>query len=122
VPKNDAEAMKWYRLAADQGDATAQYFLGGTYHFRQPQNYAEALKWYRRAAEQGHASAQNILGLVYEGGCRRITSAHTCGSTCRAAQGNEPASKGRDTAATVMTPAQIAEAQKPAREWQPKQP
>ena len=28
VPQNDAEAVKWYRLAAEQGDADAQYNLG----------------------------------------------------------------------------------------------
>ena len=28
VPQDDAEAVRWFRLAADQGNATAQYFLG----------------------------------------------------------------------------------------------
>ena len=28
VPENDAEAIKWYRKAADQGHANAQYNLG----------------------------------------------------------------------------------------------
>ena len=37
-----------------------------------------------------------------------------------AAQGNKPATKNRDLLAKRMTPAQIAEAQKLAREWRPK--
>ena len=31
VPEDDAEAVRWYRLAADQGDADAQYNLGVMY-------------------------------------------------------------------------------------------
>ena len=58
--------VKWYRLAADQGDASAQYNLGVMYHFGKgvPQNYAEAAKWYRLAADQGNANAQHSLGLM----------------------------------------------------------
>jgi TPR repeat protein/DNA-binding IscR family transcriptional regulator len=60
VPQNDAEAVKWYRLAADQGDADAQFELAGQYDegVGVPQSEAEAMKWYRLAAEQGHADAQ----------------------------------------------------------------
>src|SRR5437764_6632081 len=52
VPKNGAEAAKWFRLAADQGNARAQNNLGFMYDKGQgvPQNYAEALKWYHLAA------------------------------------------------------------------------
>ena len=68
VPQNYAEALKWYRLAADQGDASAQNNLGVMYAKGQgvPQNYAEALKWYRLAADQGNASAQSNLGFMYD--------------------------------------------------------
>jgi len=31
VIEDDVEAVKWYRKAADQGDATAQYNLGVMY-------------------------------------------------------------------------------------------
>ena len=60
VPENDAEAVKWYRLAAEQGHANAQYFLGAMYANGEgvPENDAEAVKWFRLAAEQGHAGAQ----------------------------------------------------------------
>ena len=60
--------MKWFRLAADQGDAFAQFFLGLKYEFGQgvPQTYAEALKWFRLAAGQGNVGAQPSLGIMYE--------------------------------------------------------
>jgi len=66
----NAEAIKWYRLVAVQGDADAQNKLGGIYNegIGVPQDYAEALKWYRLAAKQGYASAQNNLGLMYHNG------------------------------------------------------
>ena len=61
VPQDDAEAVRWYRLAAEQGDATAQYNLGLMYDEGEgvPQDDAEAVRWYRLAAEQGDASAQS---------------------------------------------------------------
>lgn len=66
VSKDYAEAVKWYRKAAEQGDAAAQCNLGFCYYYGKDvlQNYTEAVKWYRKAAEQGNARAQRILGLV----------------------------------------------------------
>ena len=68
MPQDYAEAVKWYRKAADQGDAAAQFNLGVMYATGQgvPQDYAEAVKWYRKAAEQGHAGAQYNLGVMYD--------------------------------------------------------
>jgi hypothetical protein len=70
VPKVYQEAVKWYRLAADQGDASAQNNLGVMYENGRgvPQDYKEAVKWYRLAADQGDASAQYNLGEMYENG------------------------------------------------------
>jgi TPR repeat protein len=64
VPENDAEAARWFRLAADQGDALAQYNLGTMYYTGRgvPEDDAEAVRWYRLAADQGHAGAQYNLG------------------------------------------------------------
>jgi peptidoglycan hydrolase-like protein with peptidoglycan-binding domain len=70
VPQDDAEAVKWYRKAADQGSAAAQNHLGLMYDNGRgvPQDDAEAVKWYRKAADQGDARAQNNLGTMYETG------------------------------------------------------
>ncbi len=70
VPKDEAEAIKWFRRAAEQGDDDAQFVLGVWYDEgrRVPSNFAEALKWYRLAAEQGNAGAQLNLGVMYAHG------------------------------------------------------
>jgi TPR repeat protein len=77
VPKDNTEAMKWYRKAADQfrkaadeGNADGQYHLGVMYDYGQgvPKDYAEAAKWFRKAADQGDADAQNALGYMYANG------------------------------------------------------
>lgn len=49
VPKNDTEAVKWFRLAAAKGNAYAQSHLGVMYGNGKGvlQDYAEAVKWYR---------------------------------------------------------------------------
>lgn len=66
----DAEAVKWYRKAADQGNADAQYRLGLMYARGGgvPQNHVEAVTWYRKAADQGNADAQFNLGLMSDEG------------------------------------------------------
>ena len=67
MPLDDAEAVIWYRLAAAQGHATAQYNLGVRYGSGEgvPQDDIEAVIWYRLAAAQGHATAQYNLGVRY---------------------------------------------------------
>ena len=70
VPLDYTEAVKWYRKAAEQGYAKAQYNLGVMYANGQgvQQDYTEAVKWYRKAAEQGKARAQYNLGVMYANG------------------------------------------------------
>jgi len=70
VMKNGTEALKWYRLAADQGYANAQNNLGAMYYAGDGviQDFTEAAKWYRLAAEQGVEIAQLNLGLAYRVG------------------------------------------------------
>jgi TPR repeat protein len=63
LPKDEAEAVKWYRKAAEQGHVGAQYNLGNCYSYGLgvPKDEAEAVKWYRKAAEQGHAMSQGYI-------------------------------------------------------------
>jgi TPR repeat protein len=131
VPQDYAEAAKWYRKAAEQGDADAQYNLALFYYNGQgvPQDYAEAAKWYRRAAEQGNTKAQLNLGFMYgtgQGVPQDHVLAHMWYNIAASRfsvlekEARENAVKNKDIAASRMTPAQIAEAQRLAREWKPK--
>jgi uncharacterized protein len=70
VAKDDAQAVAWYRKAADQGDADAQNNLGLMYANGRgvAKDDAQAVAWYRKAADQGDADAQYNLGLNYNKG------------------------------------------------------
>ncbi|MDO9312787.1 MAG: tetratricopeptide repeat protein [Nitrosomonas sp.] len=120
VPQDYKQAVDWYRKAAAQGDAGAQYNLGVMYFEGKgvPQDYKQAVDCYKKAAAQGNATAQNNLGRMYANGqgvSQDYVRAHMW-LNLAAAQGDSVAVKNRDLAAKIMTAAQIAEAQKMARE------
>jgi TPR repeat protein len=56
------ESLRWYRMSAEQGDASRQYELGRQFIFRDENEY---LKWINKSANQGFAKAENELGLYY---------------------------------------------------------
>lgn len=68
--RNYSEAVRWWRLAAEQGYAEAQHDLAGQYASGSGvlENDAEAAKWYRLAAEQGHVRAQLMIAGMYRDG------------------------------------------------------
>lgn len=70
VPRDDVEAVKWYRKAAEQGYVDAQSSLGNCYLNGEgvAKDDAEAFKWYHKAAEQGDAGVQFLLGSYYSTG------------------------------------------------------
>lgn len=124
VPQNYDEAVKWYHLAAEQGYGLSQFNLGLLYDKGRgvSQNDVEAVKWYSLAANQSNAAAQVNLGVLYAQG-RGVKQDYVRALmwfNLSAAQGEQRAVTGRDMAARRMTSAQIAEAQKLAREWRPK--
>ena len=84
---------RWYRKAAEQGDAGAQNNLGVMYDKGQgvTQNYVQAHMWSNLAASRAKGVAVR-----------------------------DAAAKNRDILAGRMTPAQVAEAQRLARAWRPK--
>ena len=65
--KNYCEAVKWWKEAAEQGEAKAQGKLGYCYANGEGvgKDLTEAAKWYKKAAEQGYAKAQSDLGGCY---------------------------------------------------------
>jgi hypothetical protein len=95
LPKDFAQAQYWYRKAADQGDPYAEASLGILFNFGKgvPRDYEQAYMWYERAAM--HAQGGNKDSIV----------------------------EMRDGIAENLTPQQIAEAKRLAKEWKalPKQ-
>ncbi len=67
---DDTQAERWFRLAAEQGHADAQYDLGLMYANGEGvvEDDTEGAHWLRMAAGQGHAEAQYRLGRMFEEG------------------------------------------------------
>jgi TPR repeat protein len=72
VPKNDDEAIAWYRRGGTHGEdaqdpaAPAMYYIGRKYLGGQgiPRNEAEAHKWFERSAQGGYAKATEQLARM----------------------------------------------------------
>ena len=142
VPQDYATARGWYEKAAAQGFAQAQVNLGVLYYngLGMSQDNAMASQWWEKAANQGHAQAQYKLGLLYSNmsppaGFRRIfgrgqgapqdyvraymwfslAAGHLTGDEQKLAP------EYRDQVASLMTPAQIVEAQQLTSQCQARQ-
>lgn len=85
-------------------------------------DYARALREWTPLAEQENPLAQFYLGALYQDGLgvpQDYVQAHMWYNLA-GTNGNQDAVEFRDRLAGKMTPAQIAEAQKLAREWKSK--
>jgi TPR repeat protein len=68
VEDNDAVAMKWFRKAAELGQADAQNVMGYMYFQGKrglTQDVHEGKRWYQLAAKQGNHDALTNLGEIY---------------------------------------------------------
>ena len=124
-PDDVAAAVRELKPLAEQGNAEAQFNLGSLYYqgWGVPQDYREAAKWLRKAAEQNHTFAQATLGTIYAEGAQEVIEKDLPQALMwfilAAAQGDMEAREFRDSLAMRMTPKQITEAQKLAREFKP---
>lgn len=125
VTQDDKESFRWYRLAAEQGQENALSILGEKYYngWDVAQDYGEAAKWYRWAVKQGgDAYDQYNLGVMYDKGQgvnQNYVQAHKLYNIA-GALGYEKGTKARGLVEKRMTPNQIAEAQRQAREYMTK--
>ncbi len=116
------------RKASEQGDANAQCHLGMMYLEGNgvPQDYVESIKWFRKGAEQGNAQAQGNLGAMYaqgKGVPKDFVIAHmwyNLAAVNLPLDERQDAVKARAALEQLMTKEQIVQAQRLAREWQPK--
>jgi hypothetical protein len=122
-------ALKEWRPLAEQGHAGAQFNLGTMYTngLGVPLDYTEAAKWVRLAAEQGHAGAQNNLGFMYDHGqgvardqVKGLMWYSLAAARFPPGEDRDTAVRNREIVERKMTPEQITEAERLAREWKPK--
>lgn len=124
-PDDPAAAVRQLKPLADQGNSDAQFNLGSLYYqgWGLPQDYQEAVRWFRKAADQGHAAAQVNLGTLYAEGIQGVVAKDYPQALkwyiLAAARGDGEAVTLRESLAVKMTPTQIAEGQRLAREFKP---
>jgi len=70
VPRDQAEAFRWYLKGAEAGNTSAMASVAFAYQkgWGTPKDEAEAVRWYRKAADGGNAVAMNDLGIAYLNG------------------------------------------------------
>src|SRR5665213_933637 len=116
VAKDYAEAVMWFRKAAEQNYAPAQNNLGYCYANGRgvERDYAKAVEWFRKAAEQNDAVAQFCVGICYEHGrgvSRDFREAYRLYKLA-AEQNEENAVEDLKNIVTHMTPTEIAEGER----------
>ncbi len=123
------QAARLFNPLAEQGVASAQYYLGLMYEKGRGvrQDHSVALTWFRKAAAQGYAGPQNDLGLLYERGrgvrkdVVRALMWYTVAAAMLNGDEGKIAMERRDHLTSQMTAAQIKEAQEMARHCQQSQ-
>lgn len=65
--KDFSTALAGFKKLAEQGNASAQFYLGEMYRLGRgvPKDEQQAVAWWRNAAEQGNSDAQQKLGMAY---------------------------------------------------------
>jgi hypothetical protein len=130
VPKDDSKAADWYLKSLEvppNGRFHAEpieTLVAQLYRDARgvSQSYADAAKWYRKAAERGFAPAQEGLACLYikgHGVPQDFVLAYMWLNLAATGTSDEDILGRRDALAALMTPDQVAEAQKMTREWKP---
>ena len=124
-----AEGLRLTRVAAEQGNAAAQFTLGQFYSNGDgvEQNYKQAFKWFDRSAEQGDDAAEEALAGAYffaRGVPQDYLEAHKWANLAVSNAADEIARDSHltllESIAEKLTPEQVVEAQKLARDWKAK--
>ncbi len=118
VPKDADLALKWFKAAADEGNAEGQFFLGAMY-LLPLKDIPQGLKWLKLSAQQGMPDAQLLLGMAYLKG---RDAPHDLVEAdmwleLAATQGDKYAPSQREQAEKQMSPDQIAKARALAAAW-----
>jgi len=116
VEQDTTKGIEWLTKAANQGDVDAQISLGMEYEQgpAEVRDQEQAAKWYLKAAERGNELGERDLGEMYAKGLgvpRDYVRAYRLLSLAAAKEAPN-ASEERDQLESIMTPAQLQEAQR----------
>lgn len=124
VERDVATAIRYYTMGAEGGDMRAQMDLATLFDkgWGVPQDMAHAAKWYEAAARQGLASSQYNIATMYEDGVgveKNKVKAYMYYQL--SIEGGFPrfATEAIEKLSETMTPAEIKEASKLARDFKP---
>ena len=131
--ENPVEAVRWFRHAAEMGNVDGMRHLATALNKGSGvlQDDVEADHWYRRAAEMGDTLSMSGLGIMYSepgNGAHDDVEAHMWFNLYlirldpRRSSWAQWGRGKRNALASRMTPAQITEVQRCAREWQAAHP
>jgi hypothetical protein len=123
VEPDFAAAAFWYRKAAEQGNLAAEAVIAYDYYYGKgvKKNYGEAAHWYERAAEQGNLLAQFSIGCLYHTGTgvpKDDVESYKWFSLAAMKNDIEATADIKELEKS-MSPSQITEAKRRAREWRP---
>lgn len=123
VDKNEVEAVKWLRKAAEQGQPLAQFDMGSVYQTGLggvTKDAAQAFQWYRKSAELGNVFAQGNLASCYYTGfgvAKDDVQAYVWNEIADAKDTSGKTTQMRSVVEKSLSSAQIAEAKSLARDW-----
>jgi TPR repeat protein len=118
----DRQALAELRAKAEKGDAQSQFDLGAAFSlgkFGLATNYMEAASWLRKAAEQNLPPAQCNLGVCYERGdgvAKYEVEAYKC-YLLAAEQGNTKAKRNASMLELLLSPEELADGKRRAKDW-----
>ena len=123
VKQNDSEALRLFKLSAEQGNAEAMLKIGSIYKFGMgvAKDEKEAVRWFQLAAERGFLEAQGQLGWMFEKGTgikRNLVQAYKWYYISLI--GGRDSTTSLNIVGAVMTPAERTEAKRLAKEWMEK--
>jgi TPR repeat protein len=124
LPKDQKQAAYWYRLAAEEGLAEAQYSLGRLYATGKgvPHDEEQATAWVRAAASQGYAPAAARLGARYAAGNGTTKDDRLAyfWLTLAFLHGEKSSEKLRSAEAAKLKPADVNATDLQAQRWKPR--
>lgn len=128
ISRDDAAAVRLFRLAAERGHAEGELMLGSMYAAGEgglKRDHQEAGRWFARAAEQGFAQGQLRLALAYRDGAGVPQDEATAYFWLTLAVGGltgaqrNRAVEARERLRSRLSQSQHEEAVRAAREWKP---